>query len=120
MKVEFANFHLGIIPNMIITAKEFFKARDDKEEMRLLQMATECYAAPNCIEYDISQQEYDYVSSWLKTGGKVVFAIASDTQRMHIWVEIYVINQSSIKKVRYRGDDKNFYIVENKMPEESK
>ena len=56
----------------------------------------------------------------MKTGGKVVFAIASDTQRMHIWVEIYVIKQSSIKKVRYRGDDKNFYIVENKMPEESK
>jgi len=50
MKVEFAYMSLGGGSNMVISAKEFLKARDNDEEMSLLVEATECFTAPNCFE----------------------------------------------------------------------
>ena len=112
MKIEFTNMNLGIGANMVIGAKEFLKAGDNEEEMRLLVMATECFTAPNCFEYHITKHEYDYIASWLNSSGKVVFAIKENTMHNHRWLEVYVVANNTIRKVRY-GDEEgeNIYIT---------
>ena len=115
MKIEFTNMNLGIGSNMVIGAKEFLKARDNEEEMRLLVMATECFTAPNCFEYYITQEEYDYVASWIKSSGKVIFAIEENAMHNHRWLEVYVIVHDTIKKVRYSNNDgEDVYIISKK------
>lgn len=115
MKVEFTNYGIGIGHNMVITAKEFLKARELKDEMEMLVVATESFTAPNCFEYCISQEEYEYIASWLQKTSKVVFSIKESSDHCHRWLEISVITGTSCVRVRYSDDDgKTLYISKKK------
>lgn len=100
MKVEFLVDELNGT-ELVVSASEFLKAKDDDLEFQSLEYATEAFCNLFCISGSISREEYNLVVKYLKRGSAVIFLVKNDNQPSDIWGEfrIYISTNNQNRRI---------------------
>lgn len=104
MKVEFLdNDVLGV--ELLISASEFVKAKNNEREYDSLIHATAAFANLLGLDYQISEDEFDAVIARLDKIGAVIFTIGESQYPTRRWCEICVSNNNQLEKIAYEDED---------------
>lgn len=104
MKVEFLdNDVLGA--ELLISASEFVKAKNNEREYDSLVHATAAFANLLGLDYQISEDEFDAVIARLDKTGAVIFTIGESQYPTRRWCEICVSNNNQLEKIAYEDED---------------
>lgn len=114
MKVEFSESDV-LGPELIVSASEFVKAKKTVQEFDSLVHATKVFWYFFGIDYEITEEEYDAVSSWLDKSDFVIFAIGEDYRRRDQWCEIYVSHNGQLTRIM-DSEDGNYHLKRRAKP----
>lgn len=98
MKVEFLESNV-FGPELVVSAEEFYKAKNNENEFDSLRHATEAFSKLFDVDYYILRSEFDAVLQVLGKNGKVIFVIEEVAYSIRRICEIYVSNDNQLQRV---------------------
>jgi len=104
MKVEFLDNDV-IGAELLISASEFVKAKNNEREYDSLVHATAAFANLLGLDYQISEDEFNAVIARLDKTGAVIFTIGESQYPTRRWCEICVSNNNQLEKIAYEDED---------------
>ena len=100
MKVEYSYY--ADSPSLVIKAADFLKAMKDREELFLLEVAVDGFAAKFDVVGHYSDEVNEEIRKWLDKSGNVIYIIKerwAGRTLLRSWCEVYVQNGTRLIEV---------------------